>query len=69
MTEQKYQKELGATAACTIRAGESTTQELEARTLLIGDEWFGSVRVAAVASSRNMEAIYQIKSNHRLYPK
>ena len=58
MTEQKYQKELGATAACTIRAGESTTQELESRTLLMGDAWFGLVRAAIAASSRNMEAIY-----------
>ena len=37
MTEQKYQKELGATAACTICAGESATQEPEARMLLMGD--------------------------------
>ena len=37
MKDQEYQKELGATAACTIRAGEGTTQVKEAKTVLMGD--------------------------------
>ena len=49
MKDQKYQKEMGATAACTMRLGKSTTQEPAARTILMGDAWFGSVRAAAVA--------------------
>ena len=69
MKEQKYQKDLGATAACTMRLGESTTQDPAARTVLIGDAWFGSVRAATAAWSKNMNAVYQIKSNHGLYPK
>ena len=46
--------------------GEGATQEPEARTLLIEDTWFGSIWVAAAASSKNVEATYYIKSNHRL---
>jgi len=49
MKEQKYQKDLGATAACTMRLGESTTQDPAARTVLMGDVWFGLVRAAAAA--------------------
>ena len=64
-----YQKELGATAACTVRASEVTTQVKEARTMLKGDAWFGSVKAAAAAVERGMEAVYQIKTNHGLFPK
>ena len=60
MKDQKYQKELGATAACAMHLRESTTQEPEARTLLMGDAWFGSVRAVAVASSKT-------KINMKLY--
>ena len=69
MKDQEYQKELGATAACTIRAGEGTTQVKEAKTVLMGDAWFGSVRAAATAVERNMEIVCQIKTNHGLFPK
>ena len=69
MSTQPYHKDLGATAACTIRAGEATNVHQEARTILMGDAWFGSVKAASVASKRKMEAVYQIKSNHGLYPK
>ena len=58
MKEQKYQKDLGATAACTIHLGESTTQDPAARTVLMGDAQFGSVRAAAAAWSKNMDAVY-----------
>ena len=69
MKDQKCQKELGATAACTMRLGEATTQDPAARTLLMGDAWFGSVRAAAAAWSKNVDAVHQIKSNHGLHPK
>ena len=69
MKGQKHQKELGATAACTMRAGEGTTQVKEAVTVLKGDAWFGSVKAAAAAKERGMEAMCQVKSNHGLFPK
>ena len=37
MKDQVYQKELGATKACAIRASESIICVKEARTVLIGD--------------------------------
>ena len=69
MKDQLYQKELGATAACAMRLGEATTQNPAIRTILMGDAWFGSVRAAAAAWKKNMDVVYQIKSNHGLYPK
>ena len=69
MKPRQYQQELGATAACTIRAGESTETDPDAKTILMGDAWFGSVKAAAEASKRGMGTIYQIKTNHGLFPK
>ena len=69
MKTQQYQREMGATAACTIRLGEGTNQNNETSTVLMGDAWFGSVRAANEASKRDMNAILQIKSNHGLFPK
>ena len=36
---------------------------------MISDTWFSSVKEAVAALTRNMEAIYKIKLNNRLYPK
>ena len=58
MKNQLYYKELGATTACTIRASKGTTQVKEAKTILKGDAWFGSVKAAAAAVERGMEAVY-----------
>ena len=69
MKDQKYYKELGAIAAYTIWAAEGTIQVKEAQTVLMGDVWFGSVRAVAAAWKRNMDVIYQIKTNHGLFPK
>ena len=69
MKNEEYMKELGATAACTIRAGRKTTQDEAAVSILMGDAWFGSIRAIVAAAKYNMEAIYQVKSNHGLYPK
>ena len=56
-------------AVYAVRAGKGTTQEKEVATVLIGNAWFSSVRAAVAASQCNIEAIYQIKTNHRLFPK
>ena len=58
MKDQEYCKELEATAAYTVRAGEGTTQVKEAKTALIGDAWFRSVKAAAAAVERNMEVVH-----------
>ena len=60
---------MGATAACTVRLGEGTNTDNDTITTVIGDAWFGSVRAAVEAADRGMESIYQIKTNHGLYPK
>ena len=44
-------------------------QDKEVLTLLMGDTWFGSVKIATAAAIRGYEAIYQIKSNYSLFPK
>ena len=64
-----YQKDLGAMATCAIRLREETTQVKDVVTVLIGYVWFDSIRAAATAAKRGYEAIYQIKSNHSLFPK
>ena len=56
-------------ASCTICTGEGTTQDKEAVTILIDDIWFSLVRVAIATLQWNIEAIYQIESNHSLYLK
>ena len=59
MKNQLYEKELGATAAYTIRAGEGTTQDKESVMVLMGDAQFGLVRVvAAAAAKRNIDTVY-----------
>ena len=69
MKDQRYQKELGSTAAYMIRAGKRTTQYKEVVLILMGDTQFGSVRAVAAVAKKNIEAVDQIKSNHSLYPK
>ena len=69
MKSQKYHKEMGATAACTIRLGEATDMKDGSMTTLIDDAWFGSVRATVEAADRGMECIYQVKTNHGLFPK
>ena len=69
MKNQPYHNKLGATVACTMHASEGTTQVKEARTILKEDECFGSVKATVAAMERGMDAVYQIKSNHSLFPK
>ena len=58
MKNKDYVKKLGATAACTTRASESTTQDKEAVNILIGDAQFDSVRATAVAANKNTQVVY-----------
>ena len=69
MKDLLYYKELGTTAACTIRVAGGTIQDKEALTLLIGNLWTGSVKAAVAAATREYEAIYQIKPNNSLFLK
>ena len=69
MRKELYCNTMGATAACSIRLAEGTNQTPEASSVVMGDAWFGSVMCAAECKKRGMEAIFQIKSNHGLYPK
>ncbi len=48
MVSQKYQQELEATPACTLRlAEECITPEDDRCHTIQGDAWFGSVKAAA----------------------
>ena len=38
-------------------------------TTVMGDAWFGSVRAVTQLSKRSMDSIFQVKSNHGLFPK
>ena len=53
MKTTQYHQELGATAACTLRAAEAVSinnkKGLKPEEIIIGDSWFGSVK-AAVAN-------------------
>ena len=69
MRTEDFYHELGATAACTVRLGVGTNSLPESRSIVMGDAWFDSVKAAAATAKRGMEDIYQVKSNHGLYPK
>ena len=70
MKEKRLQRELGATAACTVRVTELCHQEqYSPKDLVMGDAWFGSVKAATELAKRNSAAFLQVKTNHKLYPK
>ena len=69
MKDMPLQKELGGTAACTVRISMGSKQPCSHKDLIMGDAWFGSVRCASVMSSKNFAGIFQVKSNSGLYPK
>jgi len=54
----EHWQELGATVACTLR--------LEG---IKGDAWFGSVKACLALYARGIEPVFQVKTNHKLYPK
>jgi hypothetical protein len=70
MASQKYQQELGATAACTLRlAEECITPEDDRCHSIQGDAWFGSVKAAAALGRKGFRAVLQVKNNKGLFPK
>ena len=70
MKEKRLQRELGATAACTVRLTELCHQEQHSpKDLVMGDAWFGSVKAATELAKRNSASILQVKTNHKLFPK
>ena len=70
MKEKRLQRELGATAACTVRLTEICHQEqYSSKDLVMGDAWFGSVKAATELAKRNSAAFLQVKTNHKLFPK
>ena len=52
-----------------MHAGESTAQVKDARALLKEEAWFSSTSIAAAAAKRDIEATFQIKINHTMFPK
>ena len=36
---------------------------------ILGDAWFGSIRAAVEAADSGIECIFQVNSNHGLFPK
>ena len=69
MKKELYCNAMGATATCSIWLAKGTNQSLEASSIVVGDAWFGSFQCAAECKKRGIEAIFQIKSNHGLFPK
>ena len=67
ITEALYH-DYGVTAACTVRLGVGTNSLPQSRSIVMGDAWFGSVKAVAATAERGMEGIYQVKTNHGLYP-
>jgi hypothetical protein len=70
MATQKYQQELGATTACTLRLAEGCiAPEDDYFHTVQGDAWFGSVRAAAALGRKGSRAVLQVKNNKGLFPK
>jgi len=71
MKSQKFNKEIGATAGCTLSLLLNTIhQEKEgAQHGIRGDAWFGSVRTANEVALRGHDGIFQIKQYHASFPK
>ena len=56
-------------AAYTEKSSEGTTQHKDAVIVLIGDVQFGLVIAVVATTHHSIDAIYQIKTNHELFPK
>ena len=75
MKKLPYHKELGATAACTVRLAQGITTCTSSDTsstprgIILADLWFGSVRASLALLEAGFESILQIKQNHGLFPK
>jgi len=72
MPSTEFHRELGATAACTVRMGQMHKASRPPGAPaggLKGDSWFGSAKTAIELSRRGQEGVFQIKTGHRGYPK
>ena len=73
MRSTEHFEELGATASCSLRrASKALTRRKEGEQpieLVLGDSWFGSVKAAVAQAKAGFECIFQIKTNHALFPK
>jgi len=70
MPNEPFSREIGATAACTVRLGLHHQASQGNRSCGVkGDSWFGSVKTCLNLYSRGMEGIFQVKTGHRMYPK
>ena len=70
MKNHKHNAAMGATAGCTLRLLEgSTNGDLLEGHGMKGDAWFGSVRTAMEIGARGGQAVLQVKVNKGLYPK
>ena len=70
MKEIKYNREFGATAGCTIRLAERSSQELySTKDIVVGDAWFGSVIAAGQLAAEGKDCCLQVKTNSGFYPK
>jgi len=71
MKNMQFNKEVGATAGCTLRSllGSISDKENFTKFGIRGDAWFGSVRAANEVGIRGHEGVFQIKTYHASYPK
>ena len=70
MKEKHSQRELGATAACTVRLAEICHQEqYSPKDSVMGDAWSGSVKTVTELAKRNNASFLQVKTNNKLFPK
>jgi len=71
MKPQQFNKEIGATAGCTLRLllNAIPPQMAGVKHGIRGDAWFGSVRTANEVALHGHEAVFQIKQYHAGFPK
>jgi|LakMenEpi03Aug12_release.lakeMendotaPanAssembly.Ray.scaffolds.fasta_scaffold205777_1 hypothetical protein len=70
MKDMLFNRQIGATAGCTVRALLGTIPpEATGRFGIRADAWFGSVRTANEIGIRGHEGVFQVKTYHASYPK
>jgi len=71
MKSQEFNKDVGATAGCTLRLLLNSIPEEKRgeRHGIRGDAWFGSVRTANEVALRGHDGVFQIKQYHASFPK
>jgi len=72
MPNEPFHRELGATAACTVRMAlkhQASRPPGAGKGGVKGDSWFGSAKTANELQRRGCEGVFQVKTGHRGYPK